>query len=953
MSTDRQSIESSLRTMFKDGDRIMLAVLRLIKGKESMQHEFFSTIADAVAATVGFDADPDVVGIYTTAQQLKQDATSNTKNDVAAYVRFIVDVDRKNKKVTLLDSDGQSLTDQKCGKPKMRPTNATEDERADLLSAVNQIVPWTSGILGAKPMICDSGNGFHLVWFLSVPCKVDKAGETQRTIQECILAIKQRFEKGNVDIDVSVADPGQLIRLWGTWNRKAIQEKGRPWRQSKILARASGTVLPSALDMLACEYAAPKPIPTKTYDKNAERTNPDWLEDYGIPDWCDFAGEFAPLIDTYEKNDETHYKLANCVFDTEDGLHVHQNGKNQRQTEIILYPDGGIGFSCLGSDDWFHATFPDKPKPSFSDLIRRVNELKSEKYPHLIFPEADRGIGVEDLTDFGVEIDGTDPRSEESVNDSQTEPKQDAKPHPGKTSQPHPDLKLSEWTAAMFAAIFRDPQGVYGDFRIWRSRLDWIVRKKALPKDELPAFALLLEYENAKKRLPSRDELTLYKPELIGKVSIPALEGDFSFDYCVDKVLERAEKLDEVRTATTYLEGLKAGKSRDEMRRKVRASWSNSISVDVARAEGSIQDKADEIYERFRRYTEGETAMHTFTTPFDVVNRTIDMDAERLFAVIAPSSHFKTSVLLSVAHDLAEQGKSVLVIAGEQDPANIEDRLTLIHGDRKQYREKLPTYKQIRDGNATPEDLVRLRALCDDWKSMKTIKSPLVVKGLAEFNNDFDKIVAWMEETDRKYQWGALIIDPFEELTVNFNPKELFFGGNKICQKMLGLKTNYMNGRGLIVATSFQLKKAVGKKLREIKDDGTAFDEIKAYDYEAALDRNEIETFSGAAKKFDMLWGVANTSEDGRTGILTCARTRYGKPFPATYFQVGEKSHYCHQTPKRDEASKSPTGLERPAPKEERDAERDAEKRKSRQEVKNQERHEKRVVDSGQLEEAI
>ena len=90
MSTDRQSIELALRTMFKDGNRIMLAVLRLNNGKESMQHEFFSTIADAVAATAKFDADPDVVGIYTTAQTLKQDATSNTKNDVLCYVRFIV-----------------------------------------------------------------------------------------------------------------------------------------------------------------------------------------------------------------------------------------------------------------------------------------------------------------------------------------------------------------------------------------------------------------------------------------------------------------------------------------------------------------------------------------------------------------------------------------------------------------------------------------------------------------------------------------------------------------------------------------------------------------------------------------------------------------------------------------------------------------------------------------------
>jgi len=363
----------------------------------------------------------------------------------------------------------------------------------------------------------------------------------------------------------------------------------------------------------------------------------------------------------------------------------------------------------------------------------------------------------------------------------------------------------------------------------------------------------------------------------------------------VDKVLARAERLDELRTAKNYLEGLKAGKKRDELRQNVRRSWSESITVDTAKVDGSIQDRADEIYERFRQYAEGKESGHRFGTPFAVINRTVDTDAERCFAVIAPSSHFKTSVLLSVTHDLAEQGKAVLFIAGEQEPENIEDRLTLIHGYRKHYAKRLPTYKQIRDGRASKEDLENLRDLCDDWKTLRTIPGPIVVKNISDFHNDFDKIVGWMEETDRKYQWGALVVDPFEALVVNANPEKLFFEGNNVCSKFLSLKTNYMNGRGLICVTSFQLKKAVGKKLRDIREDGDTMDDIKRFDYADALDRNDIETFSGAAKKFDMLWGVANVSHEGNRGIVTCARVRYGKEFPPTYFRVEERSHYCHQ----------------------------------------------------------
>jgi hypothetical protein len=571
-------------------------------------------------------------------------------------------------------------------------------------------------------------------------------------------------------------------------------------------------------------------------------------------------------------------------------------GQNDRSA-AFYWDEGSLGFKCHAAEcrsNTERIERNDGTREGGIACLMRLLQAENGRYEGEIWPERENEFEAEPVVDEFED----DLVKALSFSGKQEEPKQDVmqETQAAEPSSPVQEPKVEDWTAMMFAAIFHDPKTVYPDFRIWRNRIEWIVNKKALPKNELPLIALLLEYENAKKRLPSRDELVLYKPELMGKLDIPALEGNYAFDYCVDIVLARAERLDELRTAEKYLQGVKGGKKRDDLRTKVRRSWANSITVDTAKVEGSIQDRADEIYERFQRYTEGEETRHRFDTPFAVINRIIDTDAERCFAVIAPSSNFKTSVLLSVTHDLAEQGKAVLFIAGEQEPENIEDRLTLIHGYRQQYAGKLPTYKQIRDKKATKEDLANLRDLCDDWKNLRSIPGPIVVKNITDFNNDFDKIVGWMDETDRKYQWGALIVDPFEELVANANPEKLFFEGNKVCQKFLSLKTNYQNGRGLICATSFQMKKAIGKKIKDIYNDGDTMDDIKAFDYEAALDRNDIETFSGASKKFDMLWGIANTSDQGTKGIITCARTRYGRPFPATYFKVEERSHYCHQS---------------------------------------------------------
>jgi hypothetical protein len=80
---------------------------------------------------------------------------------------------------------------------------------------------------------------------------------------------------------------------------------------------------------------------------------------------------------------------------TDDGIHEHSGDK--RKTEIIVYPDGGIGFCCF-SDEC-----------TLGELIAKVNELKGERYPHKIFEEQPVGELLEALgavVDDGAEFLG-------------------------------------------------------------------------------------------------------------------------------------------------------------------------------------------------------------------------------------------------------------------------------------------------------------------------------------------------------------------------------------------------------------------------------------------------------------------------------------------------------------------------------------------------------------------
>ena len=116
---------------------------------------------------------------------------------------------------------------------------------------------------------------------------------------ECLKAIGQRFDNELVKIDTSLSEPEQIIRLWGTWNRRDPETEGRPHRQSRILEKARGTVSLAQLGMLELEYRAP----AKEHDKSPDfcpRRRTGGLEDYQhLP--ADLHGGRIPRMEAHGK----------------------------------------------------------------------------------------------------------------------------------------------------------------------------------------------------------------------------------------------------------------------------------------------------------------------------------------------------------------------------------------------------------------------------------------------------------------------------------------------------------------------------------------------------------------------------------------------------------------------------------------------------------------------------
>ena len=100
------------------------------------------------------------------------------------------------------------------------------------------------------PILCDSGNGWHLLYRIDVP-SVDGG-----TIQRCLQALAERFSSPSVGVDRSVFNPSRICKLYGTFSRKGDHTEDRPHRLSRVVKIPEGglQVVPLALlESLAAE----------------------------------------------------------------------------------------------------------------------------------------------------------------------------------------------------------------------------------------------------------------------------------------------------------------------------------------------------------------------------------------------------------------------------------------------------------------------------------------------------------------------------------------------------------------------------------------------------------------------------------------------------------------------------------------------------------------------------
>lgn len=206
-------------------------------------------------------------------------------------------------------------------------TNSTDEEKEMAKEVVNNVFKFLRDEGFEKPVVCDSGNGFHLLYKIAMK----NSNENTTICKEFLQVLDMLFSNPNVEIDCTTHNASRVCKLYGTFSRKGSNTKKRPQRESKILR------IPDEIKITPNEYFAkvaamlPKPEqPSKSnYYSNEKFDLEAFLNKHHIA-----------VRNIVRTSSFTKYILDECPFNS---------SHRAPDSSIFEMSNGGLGFKCLHS----------------------------------------------------------------------------------------------------------------------------------------------------------------------------------------------------------------------------------------------------------------------------------------------------------------------------------------------------------------------------------------------------------------------------------------------------------------------------------------------------------------------------------------------------------------------------------------------------------------------------
>lgn len=109
--------------------------------------------------------------------------------------------------------------------------SSTDAEKALAFEAAKLMRAKLQTDVTEEPVMCDSGNGIHLLYPVAWP----NSDEAKDLVERALQTIRAECPLPGVKVDIEVGNAARITRLYGTMNCKGENTPERPWRRSGLL----------------------------------------------------------------------------------------------------------------------------------------------------------------------------------------------------------------------------------------------------------------------------------------------------------------------------------------------------------------------------------------------------------------------------------------------------------------------------------------------------------------------------------------------------------------------------------------------------------------------------------------------------------------------------------------------------------------------------------------------
>lgn len=323
---DEQEVRKALGVFKTDNGLVEVRIFSTIN-KTDIYSGIFDNIDILLESIKRFDKEP--YNIYFVFNELK-DALNGLPqyNKLIKGAGAVKDKDIKYRRWLLVDFDPIREGD-------VKEIASTDEEMTNAHDVAVEARKFMRSLGFTSPVVCESGNGYHLQFRLD---NIPNDDEATNICKNVLKYISKRYSDEKVDCDIKVFNAARITKLYGTVSHKGGNTSERPHRQSRVIVIPK-SIEPTKYDVLRHVSAL---FEKSNESESINQPSRQWQdgnnqrETFNLDNFLARNG-IEVLKDNILSDGTRKIVLKTCPFDPSHG----------KDSAIFVSAQGAISFTCF------------------------------------------------------------------------------------------------------------------------------------------------------------------------------------------------------------------------------------------------------------------------------------------------------------------------------------------------------------------------------------------------------------------------------------------------------------------------------------------------------------------------------------------------------------------------------------------------------------------------------